>query len=512
MFYIIKRVTLPCMLLAVLFVAGSCNKFDEINTNPNATETVNASLLATRIILENLKFQGRDAKAYLSDNGISKYIAYGNETMLSTQYNYLGATSFAPMTMLPDIQSMLKYAAQTQMEDSYKALAKFSEAFMFYRLTMEVGDIPLSAAGEGEKGNIKPAYDKQEEVFKTILQDLEEADALFAKGAPFQGDPTPYAGDPEKWRRAVNAFALRVLISLSNKAEDATLDVKNRFAEIVKNKPLLEAGTGFLGLEYSSNNPHPLSGTNDLFTSRTMVSHLVVSQLKKLNDRRLFYFADPSQALIHKEGLAESDPSAYVGARVTDNYDDLTVGLKNNEYSLINSRYLKVQAGDPRVMVSFAEQQLILAEGRILGWITTGDARQYYESGVKAALALYQSVDPSFVHGMPITDPYINQYFTGAAAFKSDPEGRLKQIWWQRYLLNFMQDPLTAYFTYRRTGYPAFPVNPATSLNVNDKNAIPLRWLYPDSEHKYNRENLIQALDRQYGGVDEINKKMWLLK
>jgi len=39
-----------------------------------------------------------------------------------------------------------------------------------------------------------------------------------------------------------------------------------------------------------------------------------------------------------------------------------------------------------------------------------------------------------------------------------------------------------------------------------------MRWLYPSTETNYNRENLIEALDRQYEGYDEINKLMWLLK
>src|SRR5699024_7916589 len=108
---------------------------------------------------------------------------------------------------------------------SYKGLAKFSEAFMFYRLTMQVGDIPLQSAGEGADGNIRPPYDKQEAVFVTILDDLKEADTLFAKGKPFDGDPTPYEGDPKKWRRAVNAFTLRVLLSLAPKADDDNLQI-----------------------------------------------------------------------------------------------------------------------------------------------------------------------------------------------------------------------------------------------------------------------------------------------
>ena len=55
-------------------------------------------------------------------------------------------------------------------------------------------------------------------------------------------------------------------------------------------------------------------------------------------------------------------------------------------------------------------------------------------------------------------------------------------------------------------------INPVTSLNENNPNAVPMRALYPGSETSYNRENLIIALDRQYEGYDEINKIMWLLK
>ena len=497
------------ILLGAIFLA-SCNKFDAINTNPNATEKVNASLLATKIILQNLKFQGRDAKAFLSDNGLAKYIAYGNESMLSSQYNYLGAADFTPMTIIPNINSMLDYAKGSSMESSYQGLAKFSSAFMFYYLTMEVGDIPYSQTGAGASGEIKPKYDSQEDVFKGILDDLKQADAFFAKGVKFDGDPTPYNGDPDKWRRATNSFALKVLMSLSNKAGDANLNVKGRFADIVNAGEILQPNTGFLGLVYSSTNPHPLSGTNDLFTSRTIVSHLVLSNLKDLNDRRLFYFADPAKSLI-AQGLQQSDTAAYAGAFVGDDYNTITANLIADKYSLLNSRYLKVQAGDPRIMVSYGEQQLILAEASLLGWIT-GDAQSFYQSGVKAVLARYISVDPSFAHGMPMTQSYIDSYFTGDAAFKTDQNEQLQQIWLQRYLLNFMQDPISAFFDQRRTGYPVFPINSETSLNVNDKNAIPVRWLYPSSELNYNKQNLIDALNSQYGGVDEINNKMWLLK
>ena len=70
----------------------------------------------------------------------------------------------------------------------------------------------------------------------------------------------------------------------------------------------------------------------------------------------------------------------------------------------------------------------------------------------------------------------------------------------------------TVYFEYRRNKYPEFPINPATSLNENNKNGIPMRFLYPDIETSKNRENLIKALNEQYGGINEINKLMWVLQ
>ena len=491
-------------------LASGCTKFDDINTNPDATENVNAAMLATNIILKNLKFQGRDAKAYLSDNALAKYIAYGNESMMSSQYNYLGAADFSPMTILPNIESMLKYASGSVMENSYKGLAKFMKSYMYYYLTMEVGDVPYSVAGKGKSGEIEVKYDTQEEVFKGILDDLKAADQFFAQGTTFDGDPTPFNGDPAKWRRATNAFALQVLMSLSKKTDVASLNVKGRFTDIVAANYLLQPNT-FLGLNYSTTNPHPVSGTNDLFTSRTIVSSLVIDNLKTYNDRRMYYYADPAKSKI-AGGLTESNPDAYVGANVSDDYNDITLALNANKYSLLNSRYLKEQASEPRMLLTYAEQQLLLAEARILGWITTGTAKDYYESGVKSALANLMATKVNYAHGMSITQSYIDNYFTGEAAFKSTTDEQLRQIWMQKYLLNFMQNPLTAYFEYRRTGYPVFPINPATSLNVNNKNAVPMRWLYPTSETNYNRINLIDALNRQYSGVDEINKLMWILQ
>lgn len=47
-------------------------------------------------------------------------------------------------------------------------------------------------------------------------------------------------------------------------------------------------------------------------------------------------------------------------------------------------------------------------------------------------------------------------------------------------------------------------------FNAPDK--IPVRWQYPESEISYNKANVEEAIQRQYGGSDEVNKLMWILQ
>jgi len=498
-------------LLLVIIAFVSCDNFDEINTNPDAATNPSPSMICTNVILKTVKFNGRDAMAFLDANLLSKYVGFANQSQQGSQYNSIGGSDFGGITLLPNVENMIKNSDGSIMQNSYKGIGKFAKSWMFYNLTMQMGDIPYSEANQGEAGNFRPKYDTQHQVLIGILHELKRADGFSANGITFDGDPTPYAGNPDKWRRASNAFTLKVLMSLSKKADVASLNVKGRFAEVVAGGKLLEAGTGFLGLNYSTVNIHPMSGTNDLFTSRTDISSILINSLKTLNDRRLFYVADPS-AKEKAAGKLEGDMAAYVGVDVSIDYATMTAQHLLGAYSLLNSRYLKEATCEPRMMMTYAEQQLILAEARIRGWITTSTAKDYYETGVKSALAAMMATKASYAHGKAIDQAYIDAYFTGEAAFKATTDDQLKQIWMQRYILNFMQDATHSYYEFRRTGFPVFPLNPATNLNQNNVNGFPMRWLYPASETNTNRENLIEALDRQYAGYDEVNKLMWLLK
>jgi hypothetical protein len=416
---------------------------------------------------------------------------------------------------LINLKRMVEFAKGSATESSYKGMELFMKANFAYSMTLDMGDIPYTEAGLAEEGIIKPKYDKQQDVFASILKDLQAAEAFFATGKSFGSADFMYGGDVTKWRKLSNAMQLKVIQTISKKV---TAEQKARFAAIVAANNMLTGNADNFQLTFSdnANASHPFyTGENRRIVMAP--SNIVVDALKNFNDRRLFYFAEPAQYLI-KAGKLENDFAAYEGAPGELAADLLATNNAAGKYSLINKRYTIPRAGDPTIKFSYSEQCFIIAEAIEEGWLA-GDAKAYYENGVKAILAYYKDLPavtaiPANLHGMAITQPYIDGYFTGEAAYKTGgtKTDRLKQIWMQRYLLDFFQANSQAYNNFLRTGYPNFPLDPKTSMNPEDKNVYPKRWMYPTGELTTNPENYKKAVDEQYGGYDGINQVPWWIK
>jgi len=65
-----------------------------------------------------------------------------------------------------------------------------------------------------------------------------------------------------------------------------------------------------------------------------------------------------------------------------------------------------------------------------------------------------------------------------------------------------------AFFNQRRTGVPVFSQGPGNGYG----NKIAVRWQYPRSEADANATNYSAAVQSQYGGTDDLNGMMWILK
>ena len=490
----------------------SCAKFDEINTNPEATEQVTSAMIATRIII-NLVNQPTQ-KSFLQPYMLNKNVVW-TEFVESYQYNGFGEGSLS-FTSINDAHFMVEFAGTDGLAKSYEGLMYFARAVKFFEATMDLGDIPYHDAlkGENEK-NYFPKYDSQKEVFLGILNELELADKAFAEGETFDGDPV-YDGDTQQWRKLVNSYTLNVLLQLSKKESDADLRIKTRFQQILNDKPIFSSNDDNYQLMRSDKNgqQYPFYKVGNNFTIYPIVSSEIIDRLKSRSDRRVFYYANPSSKRI-TDGVPASDFDAYVGIDPSLVYDDILDIKNTDDYSTFNDRYTEIPTGEPTQQLSYAQLCFIIAEAAARGWISA-PVVEWYSKGVEASMNFIYDNTPNtsqFHHGMPLDAAYVSSYVASlGAAFPATEEARVEEIVTQKYLASFLQSEFSTYYDYRRTGYPKWKINPASSLNSEAPSKIPVRWKYPSEEFNYNSENVDEAVQRQYGGVDDINKLMWLLQ
>lgn len=492
------------------FLWSACSHFDDLNIDPDAANKSTPAMLAAEVLLDITQTSGN--KYFVYDNILSKQLAWG-DGVEPYQYNIFGRGSFSGYKTLVNCEKMLGFTNEKN-ADAYAGVAHFVKAYRLFYISLDMGDIPYEEALAGENGNVKPAYNTQKEVMQLVLADLEKAAGYFSVASDFEGDPL-LGGSAAKWRKAVTAFQLKVLMHLSKKEADADLRVKERFARLVSSGPLMESNDDNLQLAYSEKEKeiYPFNHTKTKHYGYAMLSVTLTDVFKSTGDYRLFYYAEPAAAKI-SEGLAADDWDAYIGTDPSLPFEEVKKAFTEERYSGLNARYTHYVPGEPLVRLGYAEQNFILAEAVLRGWIA-GDAAGYYRKGIRASLDFITSHTPdeeTYHHGRRLTDE-VKAAFLDSPAIRlgGDREENIAKVLTQRYVASFLQHPYDAYYDYRRTGYPVFPVNPSTNQNtVHDR--IPVRWMYPQSEFDYNGEHVKEAVERQYGGVDEVNKPMWIIK
>lgn len=210
-----KRINKYISLLLATALLASCDKFDEINTDPDATTKVTSSLLATGLLLDITSSSA--SKSFIYDELLTKQMAWG-ESMEDYQYNVFGRSGFGGYTTLINAQKMVESVSDDNV-NAYDGLAHFIKAYKIFYMSMEMGDLPYEEALQGELGLVRPKYNTQKEVMNFILSDLETAYELFSTAKDFDGDPI-LGGSISKWKKSDYGF--------STESADAPLEERER--------------------------------------------------------------------------------------------------------------------------------------------------------------------------------------------------------------------------------------------------------------------------------------------
>jgi len=537
------------MLLAV----SSCNKsFQEATINKNVPATVAASLLFNGVLND---FPDLPDGAYASNYQSSVvYKNTSNKDEIWCQYyiynyNYYGNNTYDfdsgadYYTTIKNVLEMEKQAAASggAAINPYEAMGKFFRAYFFSKMSLDRGDIPMTDALKG-LDNLTPAYDTQKSVMLQCLAWLESANSdmsiLIADptkggtglGATLSNDIF-YNNSLVQWQKAVNTFRIRLLLELSKKVDDTDLNIASQFNSIITNPskyPLMDSPADNLQYVFlSPTNYYPQTPDNfGQSGSRQNTSSTYIGLLTSLQDPRVFVTAEPCRYKVDSLHQSPTSFASFVGAD-----PGLDLGIMYSQaglqrYSFLNrKRYYSTYTGEPSIQIGYPELMFNIAEGINRGW-TAGNAETYYIAGIQASMASYgipangtftaYFYRPGSTTGVAVASNYDtypiavnwNTYYAQPLVQYAGGATGLKQILQQKYLALFRHSGLESYYTYRRTGVPVFTAGPGT----DNGQRIAQRFQYPLVERTANSANYNKALQSQYGGNDDINAAMWILK
>jgi hypothetical protein len=242
------------------------------------------------------------------------------------------------------------------------------------------------------------------------------------------------------------------------------------------------------------------------------MSESFVDLLKNSNDPRLRLLCtivpDPSKKIDSGDWeMGDTIASHQIG--MPNGYDETTgissaTYLQNapnypgskNGYSVAN-RYTYARIDAPTFLVTYAENELLLAEAAYRGWIS-GSAESYYNEGITAAMKQFNQFGTNYAPSDAEIAKYLklNPYNSAMA---------LQQINTQ-YYINTFSDEYETFANWRRSGYPVLKtVNYVGNVTGG---TIPRRFTYNSTEATINSTNYKTAVSRLTGG-DKMTSRVW---
>ncbi len=505
--YIKKNIYL--VLIPLLALVSCDDGFENVNSNPNEPEEVNANVLmtgATRASMNSMVDE-----SFLLSNNIAQITAKTLRSEVDrydfTAFNTLWLNQYNALRDLRDAELI----AEENENQATQGASIIIQSHVFYTLTMAYGDIPYSEAVSGTtEGNFNPVYDDQQVILDGeggLLDRLQQANSLLSQassnGGTVDGDII-FDGTPENWMKLSNVLQLRILNHLSNKR-----DVSSEMSNLVNNAMLFESNADNAVLNYLGSFPNefPLFPLKQGDFDAVVMSQQSVNMMQNYSDPRLGRYARPDNVV--DLDRFDSPNAVYSGAE-----NGSETGGCDKGGSRIGARYYDYPGhpvGDAEangIIATYSEQELIIAEAIQKG-IIPGNAEMHYMNGIEASMNYYD-VNLDVFGWNSFSDFYNN---SGVAY-----DGTLDKIWEQKWLATFFHG-IEPYFDVRRMVYEA---NGGTSFDVtavpflvapceNDNNGnMPTKFLYPGNEISLNNENYTQAID-EIGGNTQ-NGVIWIME
>lgn len=486
-----------------LLTLGSCEKFLDVNDNPNSPVSenlgLNAKLPAALISTVNQETGQINQLTALWSGYWGTTSEASNQFFKEKTYNGVGirGTRDGLQIWEGSYNTLLYYELikkQAIAENSlfYSGIAKIMQGWHFMRLVDLYNNVPFDEALQGTQ-YIAPRYESGKTVYEKSVQlitdGIQDIKAASPASSPAQADVI-FAGNKALWTKFANTIKLRALIHQSAANNESYIQ-----AEIAK---IVAEGSGFLnagesataqpGYLNSNGKMNPFWESNYRNAGGQTTNHLAL--------RPTVYIIDQYQAL--------NDPRlAKIYVPVNGNYKGVLFGNPQveNQYNAANTSAFRgpnendgKPAGlfksfdQPSILMASFESLFLQAEAAQRGWIS-GNKQQLFETAIQESMKY-----------LTVAQPEISTYLQQASLNLNAAANPVERIISQKWLALNSISSAEAWNDYRRTGFPQIP----NSLQAPSANARPQRLMYPESEIQTNGSEV----DKQ-GDDDILTGKIW---
>ena len=409
------------------------------------------------------------------------------------------------------------------------------------------GSVPFNGAGtlwensDYAGAKEKAVYENDTDLYKQILQELQDAADYFANGGPNSvaqaslknKDYTRAAGDISLWQKYINSLRLRIGLHL---ATNGTLvaEGKATIANVLNNPskyPVIESNDENMGVDASTANDDFNFGKS---LSQALHGGYTPSQayLDALNvpangiptadtDPRLTVLLDPNPdgEYISYDVTKSNQEISNIASEKQKEYAQRTPSIVGAGYycTLDSTAYAGIAEYNGNnntfgLWISAAEVSLSKSEAYLMGYGVSKDdakAKENFVNGVKQSSDYLWNVKTtsSFYDAKNPND----SYYSKRECVKPSDEAILayaEKIWKPeqsvvatQLWLNFSwTNTLEAWNVTRRTGFPkvTFSADGITTNYPTPANRLP----YPSDEQNYNQQHYQEAVAKYYGNGD----------
>ena len=396
------------------------------------------------------------------------------------------------------------------------ALGKILRVCAMHRVTDMYGPIPyskmLDASNAGD--NLAVPYDSQEDVYRAMLSELAEADAVLADNEHLSADAFRkledlYYGDLTKWRKFCHSMQLRMAMRMAyvDPAE------ARRIAEAAVAAGVIERNEDNAMLHVAENRSALMF--NDWNDYR--ISADLVSIMGGYEDPRLEKMFVKGTADIKGPDGTVTKQQGYYGVRIG------TISRKKDDMINLYSKQV-ITSADPYLWFNAAEATFLRAEGALRGWSMGGGAKDLYERAI--ALSFDErgasGADQYVKDAVKTPADYVNPMDGGDISYshpavtditiaweEGNFERNLERIITQKWIAIFPLG-IEAWAEHRRTGYPRLlPSVENKDPNNSVNTSIGARRMpYPADEYADNPANMAQAV-QMLAGPDAYGTRLW---